>query len=239
MSIFSENHLINKKSDNDMSQNNELNNQNNKNRSANKFNNFVNDSINKSIDKSRNYLKDNEKYFGIKKLQNDVKSEKIEDLKNNLSSKPKEEKKKEVENISFSYYLKIKNLICKKKGYKSDHQKIYDILNSYINRRIDVICYLQYLDKFDKFKSFYFNETQQIAFDHFKKPNISNKKELEKINLKLLDNYSIEKEKIETYYLNSYKNEELTKKDEFIFENLPIELKENILKKVRNEKVLE
>jgi len=69
------------------------------------------------------------------------------------------------------------------------------------------------LDKFDIFKSFYFNETQHIAFDHFKKPNIFNKIVFEKINQKPSDIYSEEKEKIELYYFLTYKKEELTEKD--------------------------
>jgi len=212
--------------------NNELSYKNNSNQNGDTSN------INLSVDLkylskkiSNNNIISNEYDGNLKKLENNNKISKIIELKSDSTTKTIQK----IEKKPFSYFTKIRQVFCNRKQNDNDEYKIFHILTSYINRRTDIICYLKYLDKFDIFKSLYLNETQQIAFDHFRKPDIYNKKVLEKINLKPLNIYSEEKEQIELYYLHAYKNEELTKKDELIFDNLPDKLKENIFKRLRKE----
>jgi len=145
-------------------------------------------------------------------------------------------KKTKVRNINLGYCFKFTYLFCKKNNNNRHSYKIYDILNSYINNRIDIICYLEYLDYFDKFKYFCFNESQQISFEFFKKPNIYTNNDLEKLKKKPLNYCTRNKEKIVSYYTNLFENEGQTKTDEIIFENLSYDIKENILKKLNTKK---
>lgn len=154
----------------------------------------------------------------------------IEQLKQHAKTKV-DQSQKNGSNINFGYWFKIKFLFCRNSLKKKDphREKVFDILNSFLDERLDLISYLKYLNKIDKLKSIYFNQNQELAFDYEHKPSVFNLEEMGIFLRKKMANDDPQiKEFILNYFNNLIKTKSITDLDLKIIEKLPHIILSNI-----------
>ena len=79
---------------------------------------------------------------------------------------------------------------------------------------MDVTFYLKTLEKFDRVRVLLFNYYQNMSLDFVKIPNLSNNKELRKLDLDLNRNEQISYEEMANYFNFRIQNDELDHYDE-------------------------
>lgn len=138
-----------------------------------------------------------------------------------------------IKNVKISFLLIIKSLCCRKRLLKNsvDELNVYEGINYFLNKRLDVKYYIKNIIKFDKFRQLFLNSAQNLCLDFLKKESISkflsddiSKKLVGKTGArkkrKSLDNKEDGSKitKIAFYFKNKLLNRSLDEKDNFLFQ---------------------
>jgi hypothetical protein len=151
------------------------------------------------------------------KLQNI--STQLKLFKNEKKQKEINLKSKKAENSEFGFIFNLKLKFGKAKNDESG--QVYNNMNAFLLRNLDLTCYLNTLQQFQVLKLLILNSKQAFCLDYLPKPNAFDKDELEKYNIYFERDCKTDQEIIKKYLLQKTGSEPNT---------IDTKLKELILK---------
>ncbi len=153
------------------------------------------------------------------------------------------EKKSSKEQFGLGLCLFLKKSLFKKFLSPEEKEKveIYNFALEYVQNKLDITSYMNYLDSVDKLKLLNYNEIQNYTLSNLKKPNLLNKEERELFDLEIIQDDSHFQKKSEEditcekklrlvkYFLRRLKDDSFEDVDKKLFDILEPRLKMIIL----------
>jgi hypothetical protein len=131
------------------------------------------------------------------------------------------EKKKMKRKTNFGWKFHSKYyLYCRrhKNEEETQKQKAFKTAQDFIDKQLDIVNFLNYLNIVDAIKFLVFNKYQFLCFNHLKKLNLADEEDLKQIQSKIELPESKEENEIMAYFENRQRKGEITDVDAKLFD---------------------
>ena len=134
-----------------------------------------------------------------------------------------EEKEEKKDTVHFGFFFYVRYILGLRTEQSKKEFEYLDVIDNYVNDRLDIIQYFKFLNILDKFRWIMLNYEQNISLQYIKPINIANKEEYDMM-IKPQDKMKIGYH-IFTYYTKKIQDGTMTEIDEKLYSILDPEIK--------------